>query len=164
MFYTTKLQSNNGYEASKRAIQKSLKECGLEYIDLYLIHSPLGGPKARADSWKAVCEAKADGKIHSIGVSNYGVKHLQEMVTSGFELPAVNQVRNHDCMLPFKYLMCIQIDLHPFMTRNDVVKYCREHEIALEVSTSFIQKNKNHLMYCRHGHLSPVDIGSDIRS
>lgn len=96
MFYTTKLQSNNGYEASKRAIQKSLKECGLGYIDLYLIHSPLGGPKPRADSWKAACEAKADGIIHSIGVSNYGVKHLQEMVTSGFELPAVNQVEHLD--------------------------------------------------------------------
>lgn len=44
--------------------------------------------------------------------------------------------------------MCIQIDLHPFMTRNDVVKYCQEpeHEIALEVSISFIRRNKTHLM------------------
>lgn len=138
VFYTTKLQSNNGYEASKRAIQKSLRECGLGYIDLYLIHSPLGGPKARADSWKAVCEAKADGIIRSIGVSNYGAKHLQEMVASGFELPVVNQVKRLGplCSL-IVALICVQIDLHPFMTRNDVVKYCEEHEIALEVSISF---------------------------
>lgn len=50
------------------------------------------------------------------------------------------------------------------MTRNDVVKYCQEHEIALEVSIGFIKRNKTHLMYCRHGHPSPVDIGSNTRS
>ena len=59
IFYTTKLQVNKGYEAAKKAIQTSIKECGLEYINLYLIHGPLGGPKARAESWKAICEAKA---------------------------------------------------------------------------------------------------------
>lgn len=65
------------------------------YIDLYMMHSPLGGPKARKESWKAILEAKAEGFIRSVGVSNFGVQHLQEMVDSGVELPVLNQVRIH---------------------------------------------------------------------
>ncbi|KAI0661683.1 Aldo/keto reductase [Cubamyces menziesii] len=115
VFFTTKLMSNNGYAAAKASLRKSLKACGLGYIDLYLIHSPIGGPQKRADSWKAAVEAKAEGLVRSIGVSNYGVRHLQEMVDAGVELPAINQ-----------------IDLHPFMTRTDIVAFCKEHNIALE--------------------------------
>ncbi|KAG8805835.1 hypothetical protein FRC17_005304 [Serendipita sp. 399] len=92
IFYTTKLQQNKGYAATKRAIDTSLKKCqGLEYIDLYLMHSPLGGPQKRKESWKAILEAKEEGKLKSIGVSNFGVAHLNEMIESGDELPAVNQ-------------------------------------------------------------------------
>ncbi|KAH8118101.1 aldo-keto reductase [Phellopilus nigrolimitatus] len=115
IFYTTKLRSNDGHQASKAAIEKSLEECGLGYIDLYLIHGPLGGPQARMDSWKAASEAKAEGKIHSVGVSNYGLKHIQEMLDAGVEVPAVNQ-----------------IDLHPFMTRTTLVDLCLRNGIALE--------------------------------
>jgi len=115
IFYTTKLRSNSGYAAAKAAIARSLQVCGLDYIDLYLVHSPIGGPQKRAESWKAVLEAKEAGKIRSAGVSNYGVRHLQEMIDSGVELPAINQV-----------------DLHPFMTRTDIVAICQQHGIALE--------------------------------
>lgn len=85
--------SNSGYSAAKAALRTSLKKCGLDYIDLYLIHGPIGGPQKRADSWKAAVEGKAEGLVRSIGVSNYGVRHLQEMVDAGVELPALNQVR-----------------------------------------------------------------------
>jgi len=115
VFFTTKLRTNSGYAASKAAIAKSLNTCGLGYIDLYLIHSPIGGPQKRAESWKAVLEAKKEGKVRSVGVSNYGVRHLQEMIDAGVELPVINQV-----------------DLHPFMTRTDIVSICRQHGIALE--------------------------------
>lgn len=115
VFYTTKLRSNSGYAAARKAIQKSLDACGLGHIDLFLLHSPLGGPEMRRESWRAALDAKAEGKVRSIGVSNYGVRHIQELVDSGVELPAINQV-----------------DLHPFMTRTDIVKICREHDIALE--------------------------------
>lgn len=84
--------SNSGYSAAKAALRTSLKKCGLDYIDLYLIHSPIGGPQKRADSWKAAVEGKAEGLVRSVGVSNYGVRHLQEMVDAGVELPALNQV------------------------------------------------------------------------
>ncbi|KAI0368608.1 Aldo/keto reductase [Pilatotrama ljubarskyi] len=115
IFFTTKLMHNNGYAAAKAAVRKSLKECDLGYIDLYLIHGPIGGPQKRAVSWKAAVEAKAEGIVRSIGVSNYGIKHLQEMVDAGVELPVLNQ-----------------IDLHPFMTRTDIVNFCKKYDIALE--------------------------------
>ncbi|EMD31285.1 hypothetical protein CERSUDRAFT_89142 [Gelatoporia subvermispora B] len=115
IFYTTKLRDNSGYAATKASITKSLKACGLGYIDLYLLHSPLGGPSKRGESWRAVLEAKQDGSLRSVGVSNFGVRHLKEMIDAGVELPVLNQ-----------------IDLHPFMTRTDIVALCRENGIALE--------------------------------
>ncbi|KAF4571076.1 hypothetical protein EYR36_008403 [Pleurotus pulmonarius] len=115
IFYTTKLKMNNGYEKTVGAIQRSLDRCGLGYIDLYLIHGPLGGSQARLDSWRAICDAQKEGKLKSVGVSCFGVRHLKELEDSNLPLPAVNQ-----------------IDLHPFMTRVDVVAYCNEHDIALE--------------------------------
>ena len=115
IFYTTKLASNNGYNQSLKSLESSLQRCGLDYIDLILIHSPYGGPQARKDSWRALLEAKKRGWTKSIGVSNYGVKHLQEMLNEG-QKPVVNQV-----------------DLHPFMTREDIVDFCRKNDIVLEV-------------------------------
>ncbi|TCD64046.1 hypothetical protein EIP91_004595 [Steccherinum ochraceum] len=115
IFFTTKLRHNSTYQSVKSAIDKSVADCGLGYIDLYLLHSPIGGPEARRESWRAVCDAKEEGKLRSIGVSNFGVAHINEMVRSGVELPAINQV-----------------DLHPFMTRTEIVEICRKHDIALE--------------------------------
>ncbi|KAI5122554.1 hypothetical protein M0805_005281 [Coniferiporia weirii] len=125
IYYTTKLRSNDGYQASKDAIQKSVDDCALGYIDLYLIHGPLGGPQARMDSWRAALDAKAEGKLRSIGVSNYGVKHIQEILDAGVELPAVNQ-----------------IDLHPFMVRAALVDFCQRHEIALGAWGPLVRAHK----------------------
>lgn len=118
IFYCSKLQSNNGYESAKRSIAASLQKCGLGYIDLYLIHSPYGGKRRRLESWKALEEAKDQGLIKSIGVSNYGERHIQELLDSNPKhRPTVNQC-----------------DLHPFMARLTLVEYCRANNIALEVS------------------------------
>ncbi|KAK1221941.1 hypothetical protein PQX77_015231 [Marasmius sp. AFHP31] len=115
IFYTTKLKYNNGYDAVKRSIEKSLELCGLDYIDLYLIHGPIGGPQARLDSWRAICDFQVSGKLKSIGISTFGVRHMQELIDSGLRLPDVHQ-----------------IDLHPFQTRKDIVSLSRKHEITLE--------------------------------
>ncbi|KAF5341370.1 hypothetical protein D9758_012283 [Tetrapyrgos nigripes] len=115
VFYTSKLKNNNGYERVKRAIEKSVKDCGLGYIDLYLVHGPIGGPKARLESWKAVVDAQKEGKLKSIGISTFGIRHMKELVETDLPIPAINQ-----------------IDLHPFQTRNDIVSYCKEHGIVLE--------------------------------
>lgn len=126
---------NNGYEKAVAAIQRSLDRCGLGYIDLYLIHGPLGGPQARLDSWRAICDAQKEGKLKSVGVSCFGVRHLKELEDSNLPLPAINQV----CFTRISnsrhaLMQTIQIDLHPFMTRVDVVAYCNEHDIVLEVN------------------------------
>ncbi|KIJ14448.1 alcohol dehydrogenase [Paxillus involutus ATCC 200175] len=115
VFFTTKLKFNNGKANVAKAIDKSLEECGLVYIDLYLIHGPLGGPQMRRESWEAIVEAQEKGKLRSIGISTFGVRHMQELSNTGLPDPVVNQ-----------------IDLHPFMTRTDVVKYCTERGIVLE--------------------------------
>jgi diketogulonate reductase-like aldo/keto reductase len=120
IYYTTKLASNDGYSQSLRAIAQSLEKCGLQYIDLILIHSPYGGPKARKESWEALLRAQQKGWTKSIGVSNYGVKHLQEMLDQGYK-PVVNQV-----------------DLHPFMTRTDIVQFCKQNDIVLEVAQNHL--------------------------
>lgn len=74
--YTSKLASNSDYDRARKSIAKSVKECGLGYIDLFLLHSPYGGKQARLDSWRAVEDAIQDGEIKIGGVSNYGPKHV----------------------------------------------------------------------------------------
>lgn len=91
ILYTTKLARNQGIIATRAAIDRSLAASGLDYIDVYLLHSPMGGPAARRESWQAVLEAKKDGKIRSVGVSNFGTRHLKELKASGMELPVLNQ-------------------------------------------------------------------------
>ena len=73
--FTSKLAANGSYDTARKAIKQSVKECGLGYIDLFLLHSPYGGKKARLDSWRAVEDAIEVGEVKIGGVSNYGVKH-----------------------------------------------------------------------------------------
>ncbi|KAJ4480234.1 Aldo/keto reductase [Lentinula aciculospora] len=119
VFYTTKLKYNDGYEGVTRSIQKSLDECGLGYIDLYLIHGPIGGRTARLESWRAICEAHNSGKLRNIGISTFGIRHLQEILDfcskEGLPLPSVHQ-----------------IDLHPFQVRSGIVEFSKRHGIVLE--------------------------------
>ncbi|GAA5863119.1 hypothetical protein JCM1840_002476 [Sporobolomyces johnsonii] len=115
--FTTKLMHNRTDPAwVEHCVDVSLKKAGLDYIDLYLIHDPNGGPNVRAKMWEGCCLVKDTGKVRSIGVSNFGVKHLEQLLaTKPKYVPAVNQ-----------------IDLHPFMTRNELVDYCHAKGIVLE--------------------------------
>jgi diketogulonate reductase-like aldo/keto reductase len=74
--YTSKLASNSDYDQARKSITKSVKECGLGYIDLFLLHSPYGGKKKRLESWRAVEDAIDDGEVRIGGVSNFGEKHV----------------------------------------------------------------------------------------
>jgi diketogulonate reductase-like aldo/keto reductase len=85
---------------------------------MYLLHSAIGGPNVRKECWRACVDAQKEGLVKSIGVSNWGTKHIQELLDAGSVLPAVNQ-----------------IDLHPFMRHPDIVKICEDHGIVLEVSS-----------------------------
>lgn len=77
IFYTSKLASNGtSYDNVRRSIKESVDECGLGYIDLFLLHSPYGGKQARLTSWKALEDAISDGEVKMGGVSNYGSGHV----------------------------------------------------------------------------------------
>lgn len=100
IFYTTKLKYNNGYANAREAMKRSLENCGLGYIDLYLLHGPIGGLAMRLESWKAAIYSKKEGLFRSIGVSCFSIRHLSEILDAGLEVPTVNQV----CELPQLYV------------------------------------------------------------
>lgn len=113
LWITTKLwNSDHGYDATLRAFDRSLSQLGMDQVDLYLIHWPVQG--MRKDSWKALCRLKQEGRARSVGVSNYTVRHLQEILDGGGLPPAVNQV-----------------EMSPFLAQKDLVDFCRKNEIAL---------------------------------
>lgn len=90
IFLTSKLWLQDyGYEAAKKGIETSLRKLGLDYMDLYLIHQPYGDVPG---AWKAMEEAKAEGKIRSIGVSNMTPKIWKRFVPQFATTPSVNQV------------------------------------------------------------------------
>lgn len=90
IFITSKLWvSHFGYERAKLGVERSLKKLGMDYMDLYLLHQPYGDV---AGAWKALEEAKAAGKIRSIGVSNMTPKIWNEYVPNFETMPSVNQI------------------------------------------------------------------------
>ncbi|CAL3971974.1 unnamed protein product [Diplocarpon coronariae] len=116
LWFTTKLKENRSYAATRTSIRASIQRSGLGYLDLYLLHSPYGGKKARRECWRAVEDAVDEGEVRAGGVSNFGVKHLRELISaSPRTLPAVNQ-----------------IEVHPFNTRTDITSVCAAHGIVVE--------------------------------
>ena len=126
IFYTTKLASNSAYAEARRSIKQSVKVSGLGYVDLFLLHSPYGGKTARLESWRAVEDAIQDGEVKIGGVSNFGVKHIQELVDSKPRImPAVNQ-----------------IEVHPFNTRTNIREICEQHGILVEAYAPLVRALK----------------------
>jgi diketogulonate reductase-like aldo/keto reductase len=114
VFVTTKLWNDDqGYDAALRACDASLAKLGLDYVDLYLIHWPVAGK--RRDSWRALEAILASGKAKAIGVSNYLVPHLRELLGEAKVKPHVNQ-----------------IELTPFLQRRETRALCKEHHIVVE--------------------------------
>ncbi len=110
IFITSKLWlQDHGYEAAKKAVDVSLQNLGMEYMDLYLIHQPYGDVLG---AWRALEEAKQAGKIKSIGVSNMTPKIYSELVPQFSTLPAVNQV---ECNPTFQ-----QKELRSLMDKDSV--------------------------------------------
>jgi diketogulonate reductase-like aldo/keto reductase len=95
LFITTKLwNTDQGYESTKKAIENSLKNLQVEYIDLYLIHW-FKGYNLLEESWKAMEEAYEEGKIKAIGVSNFNVHHIMHLLNVATIKPMINQVETH---------------------------------------------------------------------
>lgn len=130
VFFTTKVPTKGvplGYDNVKSLVDTALEETKLDYLDLVLIHWPHGaGPQSRKDGWRALVEAVEAGKIRSIGVSNYGVQHLDELEQYIKELEATKG--------PGKggVISVGQWEIHPWLTRPDIVEWCRSRKIAVE--------------------------------
>lgn len=113
IFITSKLWLQDyGYAPAKKGIEASLQKLGTDYIDLYLLHQPYGDV---AVAWKALEEAKAEGKLRSIGVSNMTPKIWKTFVPQFSTLPAVNQV-----------------ECHPFFQQRELRKLLAENDVKIE--------------------------------
>ena len=116
VFVTTKLwNSDHGYDSALKAFEKSLNLMKFDYVDLYLIHWPV--PQRRLESWRAFEKLYNEGSCKAIGVSNYMVQHIDELMKQAKVVPAVNQIELH----PFNYTQ-----------RKPVVEHCQKHSICIE--------------------------------
>ncbi|RHX95688.1 aldo/keto reductase [Leptospira yasudae] len=114
IFITTKLwNADQGSDKTRKALETSLETLGIDFVDLYLIHFPV--TSKRNDSWKELEKAYHDKLCKSIGVSNYTIAHLTELLKEAKITPAVNQV-----------------EFHPFLNQVDLFEYCKKHKIQLE--------------------------------
>lgn len=130
VFFTTKVPVKGkplGYDNVRGLVDTALTETKLEYLDLVLIHWPYGaGSEGRKGAWRALAEAVEAGKVRSIGVSNFGVHHLNELESYIKELETERG--------PGKggVISVGQWEIHPWLTRPDIVSWCRERNIAVQ--------------------------------
>ena len=114
IFVTTKVwNTDQGYEETLAAFEKSRKRLGLDYLDMYLVHWPVKGKYI--DTWKALEKLYQEGTVKAIGVSNFQIHHLEDLFTHANEKPVLNQ-----------------IELHPLLTQEKVRAFCKENDIAVE--------------------------------
>ncbi len=111
IFITTKLW-NDDHDNAKKAFNESLKKLQLDYVDLYLMHFPV--PK-RNKSWKIFAKLYKEGKAKAIGVSNFTIRHLKELLENSDVIPAVNQV-----------------EFHPYLYQKELLDFCNGKGIKLE--------------------------------
>ncbi|MCY9762290.1 aldo/keto reductase [Paenibacillus alvei] len=121
LFVTSKVwNADLGYESTIAAYETSLKKLGLEYLDLYLVHWPVEGKYK--DAWKALETLYKEGRVKAIGVSNFQIHHLEELMKDAEIKPMVNQV-----------------EYHPRLTQKDLQSFCQEHGIQLEAWSPLMQ-------------------------
>jgi 2,5-diketo-D-gluconate reductase A len=107
-------------EGTIKSLDKSLRNLNLDYVDLYLIHSPHGTSK-RLDQWETLLSEQEKGKVKNIGVSNWGINHIEELNEKGFPLPSSNQ-----------------IELHPWSQKPELVTYLKEKGIDIIAYSSLV--------------------------
>ncbi|WHY66897.1 aldo/keto reductase [Neobacillus sp. SuZ13] len=121
LFVTSKVwNADLGYESTLAAYQTSLDKLGLEYLDLYLIHWPVAGKYKEA--WRALETLYKEGRVKAIGVSNFQVHHLEDLLKDAEIKPMVNQV-----------------EYHPRLTQKEVQTFCRENGIQMEAWSPLMQ-------------------------
>ena len=111
VFITTKLW-NSDHASPERALEASLRKLKLDYVDLYLIHYPV---RERLPSWRVLKKLEQQGKARSIGVSNFTIRHLTELLAETNTVPAVNQV-----------------EFHPYLYQCELLDFCMGKGIVVE--------------------------------
>ncbi len=128
IFITTKLWPGGSMKVDRvknnegtiKSLNKSLNNLNLDYVDLYLIHSPHAKDK-RLIQWEAILNQQEEGKIKNIGVSNWGINHIDELVRNGYPLPAANQ-----------------IEIHPWSQKPELVSYLQDKDIEIIAYSSLV--------------------------
>ena len=121
LFVTSKVWNNHlTYEETITAFEETLKRLELDYLDLYLIHWP--GKAAFKESWQALEELYSAGKIKAIGVSNFEIHHLEELLSFAKVVPVVNQV-----------------ELHPKLAQQALRDFCEKHDIKVQAWSPLMQ-------------------------
>ncbi|MER2112845.1 MAG: aldo/keto reductase [Solibacillus isronensis] len=121
LFITSKVwNAGLNYEETVSAYEESLEKLGLDYLDLYLIHWP--GKNKFAESWSALEDLYIEGKIRAIGVCNFNISHLQDLMKNARVTPVINQV-----------------EFHPRLQQQSLRAFCKEHNIQLEAWAPLMQ-------------------------
>lgn len=113
-FVTTKVaEANQGYQSTIKSVKESLRKLQLDYVNLLLVHWPINGQFF--ETWQAFEDLKKSGLTKSIGVSNYGMIHLQYLATQAHEMPVVDQ-----------------LECHPWLSEKPMIKYNKDHHIVTQ--------------------------------
>ena len=103
-----------------KSLDKSLRNLDEDYVDLYLIHSPHAKNK-RLEQWETLLTQQEQGKVKNIGVSNWGINHIEELNDKGYPLPSANQ-----------------IEIHPWSQKPELVSYLKENDIDIIAYSSLV--------------------------
>lgn len=123
LFITSKVwNADLGYESTIAAYEESLKRIGLDYLDLYLIHWPVEGKYKEA--WRALEHLYKKGSVKAIGVSNFQVHHLEDLLKDAEVKPVINQV-----------------ELHPYLSQQEVREFCRDNNIQVQAWSPLMAGN-----------------------
>lgn len=121
LFVVSKVwNSDQGYDATLKAFDDSLKRLDLDYLDLYLVHWPVVGKYK--ETWRAMEKIYADGRAKAIGVSNFMQHHLEDLLTEAKVIPMVNQM-----------------EFHPFLVQQDLIDFCNKNTIQYEAWSPMMQ-------------------------
>ncbi|MDA2390433.1 aldo/keto reductase [Bacillus cereus] len=121
LFITSKVwNSDQGYETTLAAYEESLKKLELDYLDLYLVHWPVEGKYK--DTWRALETLYKEKRVRAIGVSNFQIHHLQDVMKDAEIKPMINQV-----------------EYHPRLTQKELQAFCKEQGIQMEAWSPLMQ-------------------------